>query len=1352
MARLPNLRAPAPFPIMSSRLLVRAVLAGLLLAQIESPAFSREIIVTAPSTPVRGSQQSIATVRQGERFKVLDESGSWLLIEVPVAGRPQKGWIARSAVQDAPASASPAAAAPASSPAAPNRWLRVTAESANVQANSQTVLVLKRNQVLPIVRTDGRWSRVERFADGALTSGFVLDTGIEVLSETYVGPALSGIFPDAIATADVTANPEAGMITITAALPVEDAGRLRLLASDGASPAPDGVDLSLNAGRVTIRAAGDHWPQWTREGSSSLWVVEGEPGAERRHRIDLPAHELDASATVQKFASFTEGVLLVLPVRGLLPGYLVEHAYETAAGDLVGIQVLSSNKGASPRIADLSAGKGSWPQSLRVAVPFAKDDNELITHVLVIRAADGSQTRTLRIRRRGDVIVKAEERTPALPYPADVAVIVPDVALLSGPQAIAALRTAGLEGVTVDLGSFQPLPASAAGEQLVLRQGVPAGDRVLRGATILLGVRSDNGIQFIDDTTLGLVDEPATDPPAGGLINPPAGLTDLPPDGGLISDSSIINTGVSLQFIDVSQSGLIGGVPGLQGTNPLSGNGAGGTGLPGNTIVDAETPPGMSGMPGISNGSGSSNLVISVGADPGLLLDPATDPQAGLLSTIAKLIIEAILRQPDPSQLPGPIGAAITDAIRQQEAALVSAPAPDDRGAVVADILRLLEQHLQISLTDAQRREATRDWLGRHGRLPPRRLDRNRNGVAADDVVIALVEWLLRRQLYNPATQVVLGQDPAGNTVAAIPAQPIPPEWIDALQGIVKPGATPQPTTGPGGVKPQPIPVDPLASIPTGEAVVTAGDGPVRVRVPNVENLLVEEARTRLDDRGLRISNLAELFASDRVVKSNAGPGVWVAADAQVSLKIVRRVPDLLKLTLTSANAELRQHRLGSSTSANAQPNDIVTAQSPVAGSYVAPEAAIRLTLGVIVPNVTGVLLREARTTLDKADLKWGAKTRAFDADRVVAQFPLPASVAQHGDQLDLTVHLPVPTLSGLSLERARQSADQWDVQLRIANRLARNADTVRGQSPAAGTFVPHGSSVNVGPIVTTAPNLRGRTIQQAETLLKQEDFPSQRIGDLLGGDTVTNQTPAAGAEIERGSSITLDARVTIPNFQGQNIVAAADAIVGMTGNLQSNIQGQTTPTDQVYSQSPAPGTLVFPRSRVTLVPGVQVPQLGGLSPAEADNRLRQAGLQGRITLSGTQETTNRRLVGNVVIDSQRPGAGFYRRSDVGVVQLGTVQYILATRTVPNVIGDSVDTAVQRLQDAGFEPVIRFVQLNETLQTFTLQEYLSQRRKLTAENRNELSRYTVTSQDPRGGTEALLGARVTIVVEMPITR
>jgi beta-lactam-binding protein with PASTA domain len=206
-------------------------------------------------------------------------------------------------------------------------------------------------------------------------------------------------------------------------------------------------------------------------------------------------------------------------------------------------------------------------------------------------------------------------------------------------------------------------------------------------------------------------------------------------------------------------------------------------------------------------------------------------------------------------------------------------------------------------------------------------------------------------------------------------------------------------------------------------------------------------------------------------------------------------------------------------------------------------------------------------------------------------------------------------------------------------------------QTPAGGALAAHGSTVAI--VVGVAepkipvPGVIGQPLRDATTILENANLTLGAI-DPSGAppeSKVVKQSPAAGAEVERGTAVDLVVEkpaetVSVPDVVKRNLEEAKKSID------QSGLTvGTISPADAaaqaiVLDQKPPAGTTVKPRSAVDLTmekkqnkEQVAVPSLVRLMLYEAKQALEKAGLKpGKLNPGNASEKH--------VVTSQAPEAG----------------------------------------------------------------------------------------------------------------
>ncbi len=224
-------------------------------------------------------------------------------------------------------------------------------------------------------------------------------------------------------------------------------------------------------------------------------------------------------------------------------------------------------------------------------------------------------------------------------------------------------------------------------------------------------------------------------------------------------------------------------------------------------------------------------------------------------------------------------------------------------------------------------------------------------------------------------------------------------------------------------------------------------------------------------------------------------------------------------------------------------------------------------------------------------------------------------------------------------------------------------------QAIAAGTTVASGTTVAYKvaklPDLVGVPDVVGKTKAHAEAILGAAGFLVHTAYVGPAGkpfNTVVSQDPGAGTALVVGSTVHLGLAgfklpppplplvVHVPNLSGKSFDQAKAALegVGLVAN-GSTVVAPGKPIGQVFWQDPAPGALVGKGTAVAYrvakpifvpLPGpldilVQVPNLIGLTPAQANAKLASKGLSS----DGQIAFKLGKPAGKVY--SQTPGAGF---------------------------------------------------------------------------------------------------------------
>lgn len=185
----------------------------------------------------------------------------------------------------------------------------------------------------------------------------------------------------------------------------------------------------------------------------------------------------------------------------------------------------------------------------------------------------------------------------------------------------------------------------------------------------------------------------------------------------------------------------------------------------------------------------------------------------------------------------------------------------------------------------------------------------------------------------------------------------------------------------------------------------------------------------------------------------------------------------------------------------------------------------------------------------------------------------------------------------------------------------------------------------------TSVPTVEGLTVDRAVARLSDENLESDVVtqpSDAAQG-TVFRQDPAAGTDVDKGSTVRLlvsggPESVAVPNAVGLQEAQARDRLVAAGFEVQTRRVFSGGPPGTVVAQNPAAGADAEARTTVTINVSrgpdeVGVPNVVGLSRAEAESEVRSAGLEANAVVVPSNEPE-----GTVV--AQSPTGGNLRRGE----------------------------------------------------------------------------------------------------------
>ncbi|MFD4603940.1 Stk1 family PASTA domain-containing Ser/Thr kinase [Streptomyces sp. NPDC058464] len=266
------------------------------------------------------------------------------------------------------------------------------------------------------------------------------------------------------------------------------------------------------------------------------------------------------------------------------------------------------------------------------------------------------------------------------------------------------------------------------------------------------------------------------------------------------------------------------------------------------------------------------------------------------------------------------------------------------------------------------------------------------------------------------------------------------------------------------------------------------------------------------------------------------------------------------------------------------------------------------------------------------------------------------------------------PTFVGQTKATATQMADNVGLKLAFTQKTCDDQPkgSICDQDPKAGTDVKKDSTVNLvvstGAPKVVVPSVVGQNIDDAKTTLEGDKYnfvvktKQQTSGEDPG--TVLDQDPALGAEVQKGSTITLtvakaEEKSTVPDVTGQTCDAAKAQMTAnnLTGNCTEVETDDSSLVGKVIATDPQKGTQVDKNSSVNIQIGkakqqTAVPTVIGQTVSQAKQTLQAAGFT-NIQFNGDSSD-------NALVTNQDPQA------NTGVDDPGNTQITLTTVSVGN--------------------------------------------------------------------------------------
>ncbi|GGN03731.1 Stk1 family PASTA domain-containing Ser/Thr kinase [Streptomyces fuscichromogenes] len=267
------------------------------------------------------------------------------------------------------------------------------------------------------------------------------------------------------------------------------------------------------------------------------------------------------------------------------------------------------------------------------------------------------------------------------------------------------------------------------------------------------------------------------------------------------------------------------------------------------------------------------------------------------------------------------------------------------------------------------------------------------------------------------------------------------------------------------------------------------------------------------------------------------------------------------------------------------------------------------------------------------------------------------------------------PNFVGSTYADAQKMAVNSGLKLGTPTKKACEAQpkgSVCSQDPKPNTDVKKGDTINLvvstGAPKVVVPSVVGKNIDDAKTTLEGDKYKfvvktkQQTSGEDPG--TVLDQDPALGAEVQKGSTITLtvakaEEKSTVPDVSGKSCDEAKAQMTAnnLTGNCTEVETDDSSLVGKVVSTDPQAGSQVSKGSTVTIQIGkakqqTAVPSVLGQTVSQAKQTLQAAGFT-NIQFNGDSSD-------NALVTNQDPQA------NTGVDDPGNTQITLTTVSVGN--------------------------------------------------------------------------------------
>ena len=486
--------------------------------------------------------------------------------------------------------------------------------------------------------------------------------------------------------------------------------------------------------------------------------------------------------------------------------------------------------------------------------------------------------------------------------------------------------------------------------------------------------------------------------------------------------------------------------------------------------------------------------------------------------------------------------------------------------------------------------------------------------------------------------------------------------------------------------------------------VVSLGkEHPSKASVPDVTGMSWSEAKSTLKSANLNAAKKGD--TSGEVVSQDIAAGTLVDKGTTVTVTLSSpkpaqvKVPNVIGKTWNDAKAALESAGLGAAKKGDSE--GAVESQSIAAGTKVDKGTTVTVTLAspkptqVTVPDVTGKNWADAKATLESAQLT-AAETGDPDGT-VTSQDVAAGTQVDPGTTVTVTLSAPkpeqvaVPDVRGETQQDAESNLGKAELKGVCSGEVQSSTvdpGCVVRQSIDPGTMVDKGTEVSfyiaAPPSKIAVPYIEDKKSEEAKSLVEEAGLvyaSTEDYSDDVEKGCVISQDPKSETEVAPGTTVNAvvslgpepKKQVEVPDLtdmtwpDAKSALENAELKAAKNGDSDGNVESQDIAAgEEVDKGTTVTVTLSSPK------PQTKVPKVEGLLWDDAKEAIENADLN--VDRTGDKDG---------VVVSQNPNSG--QSVDEGssvtvkVDKNGKVK-------IPNVVGQSVESARQALEDAGLKP------------------------------------------------------------------